>query len=177
MPCLLATPGGSPTTGSWGRSPPTCPSGCCGCWVPAGIRSHAAGFVADSAGTLRRVLIALDADGLDARWGRLAARARRLRWEGSAIALDGKDLVAPGTRRANWCCSRRWARRRDESHDTPWSPAAPPGSSRHPQAHPLALWHRERGAPAPRHTDQELNWTGVPQPTSQVDCPQRGRHR
>ena len=82
---------GRPTTGSWGRSQPICPRSCWDCWVPAGIADQRR-FIAPSAGTLRRVLIELDADELDHGGGSLAARARRLRREGWAIALDGKDL-------------------------------------------------------------------------------------
>lgn len=50
------------------------------------------GLVAPCAGTLRRVLIAIDAETLDARTGAWLHEAAACDSEGWAIALDGKDL-------------------------------------------------------------------------------------
>jgi DDE_Tnp_1-associated len=61
------------------------------CWDRARRR-----FVAPSAATLRRVLIALDADELDA----AVPTAGRSRW-------TAKICADPGTMTAGWCCSRR----------------------------------------------------------------------
>jgi predicted transposase YbfD/YdcC len=56
-------------------------------WCPARRRR-----VAPSAGTLRRVLIALDADALDRAWGAWLREHADCDERGWAIALDGKDL-------------------------------------------------------------------------------------
>jgi hypothetical protein len=58
--------------------------------VPAGISGLV--FIAPSAGTLRRVLIALDTDELDRAVGACLREHADCDADGWAIALDGKDL-------------------------------------------------------------------------------------
>lgn len=64
-------------------------------------------LAAPSAGTLRRVLIGLDADELDAAVGHGYASTRPAMRKGGRSRWTVRTCGGPGAMTAGWCCSRR----------------------------------------------------------------------